>query len=150
MIITFFGHSKIYNCADLASEIENTILNQIIKDEKITFYCGGYGDFDNLCAKVCKSIKQNGVHCEILLVIPYLPETGRTDIRCKIDSSFYDGSIYPPLERVPKRLAILKRNEWMIDKSDLIIGFVKHDYGGAYTALEYARRKGKNVINIAV
>ena len=149
MVITFFGHSKIYNSTNLASEIENAILQQATKGEKITFYCGGYGDFDNISAKVCRSIKENGVDCEIMLIIPYLPEMGRVDIRSKIERSLYDGSIYPPLERVPKRLALLKRNEWMIDNSDIIIAFVKHDYGGAYKALEYANKKGKAVINIA-
>ena len=149
MTITFFGHSKIYNNAYLVDKIENTILQQIKKAEKITFYCGGYGDFDNICARVCRSIKKRGVDCEILLIIPYLPESGRADMRCKIDEGIYDGSVYPPIEQVPKRLAILKRNEWMIDNSDVVVAFVKQDFGGAYKALEYARRRKKAIVNIA-
>ena len=84
-----------------------------------------------------------------MLIIPYLPESGRADIRCKIDEGIYDGSVYPPIEQVPKRLAILKRNEWMIDNSDVVVAFVKQDFGGAYKALEYARRRKKAIVNIA-
>ena len=39
--------------------------------------------------------------------------------------------MYPLLENVIPRFAISKRNEWMIDKADLIIAFVNHEYGGA-------------------
>lgn len=53
----------------------------------------------------------------------------------------YDGTIYPDLEYVPKRFAIVKRNEWMINNSNFLIAHVKHDWGGAYRTLQYARRK---------
>ena len=40
-----------------------------------------------------------------------------------IDSKLYDSTLYPPLENVPYKFAISKRNEWMINESDLIIAF---------------------------
>lgn len=60
-----------------------------------------------------------------------------------------DSIIYPPLEKVPKRFCILKRNEWIIDHSDIIVFFVRYSYGGAHTALEYAKKKKKKIYNIA-
>ena len=62
----------------------------------------------------------------------------------------YDGTIYPPLENVPKRLAIIKRNEWMVDHADVIVAYVLHDWGGANDMLQYAACKDKVVIRYPV
>ncbi|MBQ3489992.1 MAG: hypothetical protein IJA86_05345 [Clostridia bacterium] len=61
---------------------------------------------------------------------------------------FCDTSIYPPIEQVPPRFAISKRNEWMMANADLIIAYVNHEYGGAYQSLRVAKRKKKKIINI--
>ena len=36
----------------------------------------------------------------------------------------------------------------MISQSDLIIAYVNHKFGGAYSALRYARAKNKDIINL--
>lgn len=57
------------------------------------------------------------------------------------------GSIYPDgLETVPKQFAIEKRNKWMVQQSQMAIGYCKKKYGGAYTALRYAKNQKKKVI----
>ena len=65
-----------------------------------------------------------------------------------IEYGLYDSSIYPPIETVPPKFAITKRNEWMVSNADLIIAFVKHKYGGAYKTLTWAKRKNKKIINL--
>ena len=65
-----------------------------------------------------------------------------------LNYGLYDASIYPPIENVPPKFAILKRNEWMMTNADLIIAYIKHDYGGAYKSLQVAKRRKKNIINI--
>ncbi len=149
MIITFIGHSSLNNCKDLRSKIENAIIENTTSEGYISFYCGGYGDFDNLCAGVCRSIKENKSNCENVFITPYITERQQKKMQYLIDNKLYDSTIYPPLENVPDKFAIIKRNEWMIDQADLIIAFVKHTYGGAFTALEYARKKKKHIINLA-
>lgn len=62
---------------------------------------------------------------------------------------YYDGSVYPPLETVPRRYAISKRNEWMVEQADVIISCVTHGWGGAATTLTYANRKKKSIISVA-
>ena len=57
-------------------------------------------------------------------------------------------SFYPDLEGIPLKYAILKRNEWMVEKSDFIIAFVKMKFGGAYKALLHAKRKNKEFVNL--
>jgi len=59
-----------------------------------------------------------------------------------------DTSIYPPIENVPPKFAISKRNEWMMISADLIIAYVNRSYGGAYKSLQVAKRRKKKIINI--
>ena len=66
-----------------------------------------------------------------------------------MSSGLYDVSIYPPLENVPLRYAISRRNEWMVNEADLVIAYIKNTYGGAYKSFLYAKKKGKTVINLA-
>lgn len=149
MIITFVGHSSISNHNDVYQKIKQTIIENTSNDEKTSFYCGGYGDYDNLCAKACKSLKEDELHCEVIFITPYITESQQEKIKNMLDSKIYDASIYPPLESVPPKFAISKRNEWMINESELVVAYVKHTNGGAYKALEFARRKKKRIINLA-
>lgn len=44
--------------------------------------------------------------------------------------------------------AIRIRNRRMVDRSQLVICYIDHNKGGAYTAVQYARKIGCTVINI--
>ena len=101
------------------------------------FLLGGYGAFDELCDDVLCDPKHQYCHIRLVLVLPYLNRA--------IPTAGYDATVYPPLESVPRRYAILRRNEWMIQHSDVVVAYVIHDWGGAARTLEYARRK-KNLI----
>ncbi|MBE6618588.1 MAG: hypothetical protein E7626_02235 [Ruminococcaceae bacterium] len=148
MTISFLGHSSLPHNIFLLDKIKSTIIENISYKDNVIFLCGGYGDFDNLSAKICRSIKK-AYDCEIVLVTPYITLSQQEKLKYIAASDTYDSIMYPPLENIPPRLAIIKRNEWMIDQSDIIIAYVKHKYGGAYRGLEYARRKKKQIINLA-
>ena len=150
MIITFIGHSKLPSHANLSENLEKAILQKLPLNENVSFYCGGYGEFDLLCAKVCRAIAAKRERCEVLLITPYITESAQKKLAEIKKTKLYDDIIYPPIERTPLRLAILKRNEWMIAESNLVIAFVTHSFGGAYKALEFARRKGKPILNLAL
>ena len=60
----------------------------------------------------------------------------------------YDGIIYPDIENTPPKFAISKRNEWIINQSDFVIGYVQTHYGGAYNSLLYAHKHNKPYINL--
>lgn len=149
MIITFIGHSFLYGCDGLNEKIVKTILEATKQNENITFYCGGYGDFDKLCAKACRDIKKVRPNCEIVFVTPYISESQQKKMKCFINLLLYDSIIYPPLENVPPRFAIIKRNRWMIENCDLVIVYIERTFGGAYKSFEYALKKGKKIINLA-
>ena len=135
MVITFLGHSSLQSCDFLLEKIKQTISDNINPNDNIMFFCGAYGDFDNLCAKACHSIKELYKNCEIIFITPYITPSQQGKIKYMIDSGLYDSTIYPPLENTPPRFAITKRNEWMINQADLVIAYVTHTYGGAYKSL---------------
>ena len=93
--------------------------------------------------------KQAGFLCEIVFVTPYITLSQQRKIDELLKNKIYDFSVYPPIEKTPYRFAINKRNEWMIDNSDLIISYVKYNHGGAYNAIRHARKKKKRIINLA-
>jgi hypothetical protein len=49
MIVTFCGHSKMYQTGDF-SKWPDIILPSLIEGGAATFYLGGYGDFGSLLA----------------------------------------------------------------------------------------------------
>lgn len=137
MVVTFCGHSTLYK-AEGFSQWLDAILPSLIEGGADTFYLGGYGDFDTLAASAVRRQKQVYPHIELVLVLAYLDRG--------IDASQYDGTTYPPLEKVPRRYAIVRRNEWMVSESDVVISAVTHSWGGAARTLEYAQRKKKVVL----
>ena len=63
---------------------------------------------------------------------------------------FYDGIYYPLDNKTHFKNAITLRNKWMIDNADLLICYVeKGRKGGAMTTLNYAKKQGLRVINLA-
>ncbi len=147
MIVTFVGHSTLPGEHDLYDKLRKSILELVPKDEKISFYCGGYGEFDELCAKVCRDLKPEFPFSELIYVTPYLKEDKK--IRWSVESGKYDLVVYPPLETVPYKYAIIKRNQWMVCQADLIFSYVTVSWGGAAKTLAYAKRQNKKIIYLA-
>ena len=144
MIITFFGHSNFTENLAVKEEIFN-LLKERINGEMVTFYIGGYGNFDNFALKICKEYKSTN-NAKILFVTPYLGDW--LNKRKEYFEKEYDEILYPDIENSPLKYAIIKRNEWMVKRSDLIIAWVNVRFGGAYNALLYAKRKNKEYINL--
>ena len=135
--VMFCGHSKV----DEPEKIKKWVLSETekaIQNGASEFLLGAYGDFDNLVAGVVFELKKKYPHIKSVLVLAYLDQKKNCDL--------YEESIYPPLENVPKKYAIVKRNRWMVDNSDAIIAYVLYDWGGAAGTLSYAMQKKKNII----
>ena len=77
------------------------------------------------------------------------PVNRKVDLPEKFDALFYP----PDLETVPKRLAIVRANRYMVERSDFLIAYVRHPASNARELLEYAgtgKRKGKiHITNLA-
>lgn len=139
----FAGHSEITGCEKIKWYLKREITNLIINDNVGIFYNGGKGYFDQLCADVVYEAKKDYPLIKSYCVLAY-PRV-KVDRSADILLNKFDEIFYPNLERTPYNLAILKRNEWMVDNSDFMIVYVKHSWGGAARTLKYAQ-KGKNTV----
>lgn len=136
MICTFFGHR---DCPfQIESTLKREIINLIENFSVDTFYVGNNGNFDKIVCKTLLSLKHS-YKIKIYVIFAYLP-TSRVIVQ---------DSIYPEgLEKVPPRFAIPWRNKWMVNNSDYVIAFLRHDFGGAAKSVIYAEKKGVKVIRI--
>lgn len=146
MIITFCGHSQVIFTNEEKSLLRNILVDEINKNPTSKFYLGGYGDFDGFCLRTLKDLKADFPEIELIFITPYLDKNYS---KLEFAKNHYDDVIFPPLESVPRKFAILKRNEWMVNESDLVIAYVMYSWGGATKTLKYAKRKKKTIINLA-
>ena len=146
MIITFCGHSNYLFSDEEMEKLKQLLIKEIRKNPTCRFYLGGYGDFDSLCLRTLQDLKKDFPEIELLFITPYLDKNYS---KLELAKYYYDDVIFPPIENVPRKFAILKRNEWMVDYADLVIAYVKYSWGGAAKTVEYAKRKKVPMINIA-
>lgn len=140
MIISFFGHRNF--CATEASKtILMDILETLAGSQCVEFYLGGYGGFDVFAYQCCYQYQKTHPHVKLIFVSPYLSSNYLQEKTEK-----YDCVIYPEIEKIPPKLAILYRNRYMIEKSDFVIAYIRYQRGGAYQAVVYAEKKGKTII----
>ena len=138
MTVTFCGHRDAFDKdGKIRIWLTDTVENLILRGADL-FYLGGYGGFDRMAASVVREMKRAYPQIESVLVLPFLDS--------KLDTSGYDGTVYPPLETVPRRFAILKRNEFMVWEADILVAYVIYEWGGAFKTLSFARRKKKEII----
>ena len=145
MIISFCGHSTFREEPEVKEEFLK-ILEEKISGEDVIFYLGGYGSFDGFARKCCAEYKEKHPNAELIFITPYLGKW--LDERKDYIEKSYDGIIYPDIENTPPKFAISKRNEWIINQSDFVIGYVQTHYGGAYNSLLYAHKHNKPYINL--
>ena len=146
MKIGFCGHRDYYLDENRKTELKNLIENLILSERFIEFYLGGNGKFDYTCLAVLKELKKSKNNFEIVFVTPYLDDNY---LKRRNENGNYDKILYPPIEKTPKRFAIEKRNNYIVDNVDLIICYVEHKFGGAYKMYKRAINRGVKCYNLA-
>lgn len=149
MVISFAGHRFVTNHSEIKTKIKITVREIADLYGKISCYCGCYGEFDNLCLSALQDLKREGIDIKMIYVTPYISLSQQENIKRMEYDKMFDEIVYPGIENVPPRFVILKRNEWMINESDILIAYVNRNYGGAYQSLLLAKRKGKRIINLS-
>lgn len=140
MNCTFFGHKDAPE--SILPKLEQTIIKLIKTYNVNNFYIGNHGRFDSMVKETLKNIKKIYPHINYTVVLAYRPRNNDSDIR-DCQTMYID-----ELDYIPKKLAIVKRNEWMINNSDYVITYVVYTFGGAYKFKCLSEKKGKTVINI--
>lgn len=109
------------------------------------FMVGRYGSFDSLAAKAVKIAKQSHPEVELTLLLPYHPAERPIPVPDGFDSTYYP----PGMENVPRKVAIVRANRYIVDHTDFLIAYAWRPASNARDFLEYARkREGKGFIRV--
>lgn len=139
-----FGHREIFG--NITEKVV-TAVKKAVEQGCELFYTGAMGEFDEIYSSAVRNLKKTYPEIKLVCVRPYL--TKEINESGDYLYSLYDDIIIPTeLADIHYKIVITKRNQWIIDKCDVVIGYTIRDYGGAYKAIDYAKKKGKEIIII--
>lgn len=144
--VVLFGHRDFYGHRTLDKQLYPLLEGLIRTMPFVEIYIGRNGEFDIYAATIVKRLqntlgKENN---ELICVLPY------TEKNIMYYEEYYDSVIIPQcVEKTHPKGAITKRNQWMVEQADLFVCYVEKKTGGAYRALEYAKKLGLRIINLA-
>ena len=103
----FFGHREVtHNIRDRLT----AIIEKLVTEDGVTDFCvGNQGQFDNMVYSVLKELKAKYPQIRYTVVLAYMPDEHIKEVYGE-DTLFPDG-----LENVPKKFAISKRNDWILN-----------------------------------
>lgn len=138
MVCTFFGHKDAPSSIKMRlEEIIEALINEGVKN----YYVGNNGNFDFYVQGVLENIVKKHNDIRFSVVLSTINETA---IGTK-----QKYTVFPEeLENALPKFAILKRNDWMINNSQIVITYVRHNFSNSHKWLEKAKKKGLRVINL--
>lgn len=126
----------------LAELVERYIVEYGVRE----FTVGRYGHFDYMAARAVQKAKQRHPDVRLVYLRPYHPAERAVETPKGFDSSFYPFTT----EKVPKPLAIVRANRYMVDNCDFLIAYVYRP-GNARELVDYAqRRERRGLIRVSV
>ena len=139
-----FGHREVFeNISKAVSSAVRTAAEQGCE----IFYTSAMGKFDEMFSSEVRALKKDYPNIKLICVMPYM--TNEINTQGDYLYTLYDDILIPTeLADVHYKAAITKRNQWIIQRSDLVIVYTKRNYGGAYNAKRYAERMNKEIITI--
>jgi len=148
--VCFFGHREVERAAEIESKLDQLLHDIITQKQYVEFLIGRDGEFDLLAASsIRRAVKQYGYgNTSIILVLPYMKAKYRDNKQYYL--SYYDEvEICSESSDAHYKSAIQVRNRSMVDRSDLVVCCIQHKNGGAYSTMQYAKKQGKQVRNLA-
>ena len=114
------------------------------------FLVGRNGDFDQCVSssvlRVRKSFGKD--NSALVLMLPY-PTAEYLNNEASCHNYYTDIEISSSATSAHPKSAISIRNREMVNRADLVICCIEHMSGGAWKAVQYAMKQGKEVINLA-
>jgi len=140
----FIGHR---DAPDGLQQLLDEAIETCIRAHHINqFVVGCYGSFDRMVTGALVRAKKRYPAIQLLRLTPYHPSEKHIEL-----PSEFDGTLYPEgMETVPRRFAIVRANQYMVNHCDRLIVYVRLHGSGAGRILKLALHKGLDVINLAV
>lgn len=120
----------------LQKEIERHITELGVTE----FIVGHYGNFDRMAARALVAAKQVHPEISLWLLLPYHPAEQNVGLPIGFDGSFYPEG----MEKVPRRVAIIRANQYILENIDYLIAYVTHKISNIQNLIDYAERRSSN------
>ena len=131
----FIGHREA--SSEVFSVLTEAVEKHITKYNVTEFIVGNYGGFDHMAAKAVIAAKEQYPDITLSMLIPYHPAERPIDLPQGFDNTFYP----PGMEKVPRRLAIVRANRYIVDHVDYLIAYAWHPASNARELVKYAESK---------
>ena len=143
--VALFGHRVFDGHRILDKYFFELLIDLMNANDFVEIYIGRNGEFDIYAATVVKRVQRllGKLNNELICILPYWNK----DI--EYYDEYYDSVRLFEMHKCHPKGAITKRNRQMVEMSDLVICYVERETGGAYSAMKYAERLHKEVINLA-
>ena len=133
----FIGHREA--SSEILPVLRDAVEQHIVEYGVTEFIVGHYGGFDRLAARAVIDAKAQHPEITLSMLIPYHPAERPVELPPGFDSTFYP----PGMEKVPRRLAIVRANRYVVDHVDHLIAYVWHPASNAQKILAYAQRQAQ-------
>ena len=139
---TFFGHRE---CPDsIKSKLREVLIDLITNHDTDMFYVGNQGRFDAIVRGILRELREEYPQIDYAVVLAYMP--GK-----HTEYDYYSDTMLPEgIESVHPRYAISWRNNWMLRRSDYVVTYITHSWGGAAQFAEKAKHSGRVVVNLSI
>ena len=145
--VSLFGHRQLKDPKKARSNLKKFIRKLLSQYEHVEFLVGENGDFTQAVISILHKDRKSAEfdRCSLVLVLPFPTEDYLTDRNA--------------LEKIFDRIEIYgsdnynsvgwDRNVSMMDQSDLVVCCIERKSSDTYNCFDYARRTGKQTVNIA-
>ncbi len=139
-----FGHRNVFD--NIEDKVFKAVMNAAEQCCEI-FYTGAMGEFDSCFSAAVRKAQKAYSNIKLICVKPYF--TNDINTNSNYYFTMYDDILIPSeLAGIYPKAAIKARNRWLVENSDVIIGYTIRSFGGAYTAVKYAERLKKRILFI--
>ena len=141
----FIGHRE--SSSMVLPVLMEAVEQHIVEYGVTEFIVGNYGGFDHLAAKAVIAAKERHPGITLSMLLPYHPAEKPIEPPQGFDNTFYP----PGMEKVPRKLAIVRANRYMVDHVDYLIAYAWHPASNARDLVEYAKKRElRNLISVTV
>ena len=141
----FIGHREV--SSEILPALTEAIEQHIVEYGVTEFIVGNYGGFDHMAAKAVIVAKEQYPDITLSMLTPYHPAERPIEPPPGFDNTFYP----PGMEKVPRRLAIVRANRYMVNHVDYLIAYAWHPASNARELVEYAKKRElQNLISVTV
>lgn len=164
-VCCFIGHRKIVKTPELTAELIKRVEQLITNKNVATFLFGCNSEFDDLCYETVSELKEKYPNIRRVYVrakYPHISEHYKSGLLEQFEDTYFPQSVFNA-----GKASYVKRNQEMINKSDICIFYYDENYelpqrkasqcdvnyykpsSGTRIAYSYAVKKKKEIINIS-